>query len=316
MEKIKIIGTGLTGLVGSRVVELLNDKYDFIDFSLNTGIDITKAELLKKLFQRYRDSSVVLHMAAFTDLNAAWEQKGVKDGPCYRINVIGTKNISHLCQKYGQYLIHISTDFVFDGKNPPIGGYTEKDKPQPIEGDWYGETKYLAEKEVISSGARYTILRIAFPYKVKPSTNEASKISPQTGHKEYKLDLVRKMISNLKANKPLTLFSDQTITPTFIDDIARVIDTIIDKKPKNDVFHCVGSEAITPYQIGQIVARKFHLPVELVEPLSLDDYHHEHPNRRPYPKNSVLSVQKLVNLLGITPLTFTQGVAKYENIKN
>ena len=101
-----IIGTGLSGLVGSRIVELLSDRHDFVDFSLDSGIDITDKSLLEKAFRKNREARVVLHLAAFTDVDKAWEQRGDKDGLCYRVNVIGTRNIAQLCAKYNQYLIH------------------------------------------------------------------------------------------------------------------------------------------------------------------------------------------------------------------
>ena len=172
--KQKIIGTGLSGLVGSRIIELLGDKYEFVDFSLDTGVSILDKANLAAAFEKHKDAVAVLHLAAFTDTNAAWEQKGDKSGICYQLNVEGTRNILNLAKKYNQYLIYVSTDFVFDGaKDTP---YTEIDEPSPIE--WYGETKYLGEKVILDSGYQnYAITRITYPYRA---------------HFETKPDIIRK----------------------------------------------------------------------------------------------------------------------------
>ena len=84
-----------------------------------------------------QESTTVIHMAAFTNVSQAYQETDDQDGLVYRVNVTGTKNIANACKEFGHYLIHISTDFVFDGqKDEP---YTETDTPNPIE--WYGKTK-------------------------------------------------------------------------------------------------------------------------------------------------------------------------------
>jgi len=270
---MKIIGTGLSGLVGSRIVELLSDKYNFVDFSLDSGVDITDKSLLRKAFQENKEAQVVLHLAAFTDVNKAWEQRGDKNGLCYKVNVIGTRNIAELCAKYDKYLIHISTDFVFDGKNPPTGGYTEEDKPNPIE--WYGETKYWAEKEVEKSQVKHCIARIAFPFR----TNFPKK-----------LDLVRKIIKGLKENSLPPMFADQIITPTFIDDIAHALGSLINRSAQG-IYHLVGSTSLSPFELAVQIAEVFGFNKRTIKKASLEEYFEK--GGRPRQKNLALSNKKL-----------------------
>ena len=143
-DKIKIIATGLTGLIGSRLVELMSDDFDWSPLRRKDGFDITSVEKVDKAISSF-NGEAVLHLAAFTDLNAANKERGDKNGACYRINVLGTRNIVRACQKNRKYLIHASTDAVFGGeKKSP---YTEDDFPGPIE--WYGQTKLWAEEEVL-----------------------------------------------------------------------------------------------------------------------------------------------------------------------
>jgi len=196
----QVIGTGLSGLIGSRIVELLSDKYAFSDLSLEAGVDITNSVQIEEKI-RNSEAEVVLHLAAFTDVDAASKQDGDKSGSCYKVNVLGTQNVVSACRTSGKYLIHVSTDFVFDGKKKEP--YTEEDKPNPIE--WYGKTKFWAEEEVRKGGINYAIVRPAFPFRVEFKA---------------KKDLVRQIIKGLEENSLPPMFVDQIITPTFIDDIA------------------------------------------------------------------------------------------------
>jgi len=277
-----ILGTGLSGLVGTRIVEL-NPNINFTDLSLDTGFDILKPEILEPAFASFT-GNIVLHLAAFTDTNAAWDQKGDKNGLCYQLNVIGTQNIVNLCQKYGKYLIHISTDYVFDGSK--VGVYTEADIPNPL--DWYAETKYLAEKLIPNN---FTIIRIASPYRAKFDT---------------KIDLVRKIINKLKNNETCKLFTDQITTPTFIDDIAIGMAKVFDN-PKSGIYHLVGSSSQSVFEMGKLIAQTFNFDQSLVEPSSLADYL-KTENARPYAPNLALSNQKFIRDFNFTPMTLSAGL--------
>ena len=279
----EILGTGLDGLVGSRVVEL-NPQYEFINL-IYPQADITKIETLETFFQN-STADTLIHFAAFTDTKAAWEQKFDTNSPCFKVNVEGTKNVAQLCKKYNKHLIHISTDYVFNGqKNVP---YNENDLPNAME--WYGQTKAMAEKIALDVGA--TVVRISFPYR-----------------KEFplKVDFIRGYINKLQSSEPLNLFTDQTITPTFIDDIAHGLDIIIQQKPAG-IFHLVGSSSHSPYEIAQVVARIFNLDSSLIHPSSLEKYLIDNPTARPFGKNQSLSNQKIKDELGISMRTLTNGL--------
>ena len=292
---IKIVGTGLSGLVGSRIVELLQKKYQFVDFSLDSGVDITKLPSLKKAFTQNLGCEAVIHLAAFTNVSEAAKQEGNKNGLCYKINVIGTQNIVNLCQEYDKYLIHFSTDFVFDGKKKTA--YTEEDKPHPIE--WYSRTKYLAEKIVCQSKNPWLIARIAFPFKAKPS--------PKKFEPKIKLDLVRTIIQKLKIGQEVKMFTDQIITPTFIDDIAKAIDIFIQKKPTG-VYHLVGSNFITPYNLALKICKVFNFDKTKVKKTSLHEYQTIDPRPRQF--SLCLSNKKLEKTLKVKMFSLDQAFQK------
>lgn len=279
-----ILGTGLSGLVGSRIVELLSDKYEFVNLDLTSGIDITKPEEIEQKISSSKTKHLI-HLAAFTDVSRAWEQRNEgEESLCYKVNVVGTKNIAEACQKHNKYLIHFSTDFVFDGKK--TSPYTEEDKPHPIE--WYGQTKLWAEEEVKNSGCYYTILRIAFPFKAKESSSD---LEPNP-----KLDLVRKIKSKLQEGEGLRIFFDQIITPTLIDDIAKVVDYCIQNNPIG-TYHCVDSSQISPYDLASIIAQTYNLDKTLVKKTSIKEANQ--PGLRPRQVYMGLSNKKLQDNFGI-----------------
>ncbi len=293
----KIIGTGLSGLVGSRIVELLQDKFEFVDFSLDTGVNVLDQESLTTAFEKNKDAIAVIHMAAFTDTNAAWEQKENTSGICYQLNVEGTRNILNLAQKYNQQLIYISTDFIFDGnKTTP---YLETDTPSPIE--WYGETKYLGEKVIIDSGYQnYNISRITYPYRSKFET---------------KVDIVRKVLTKLQNNEPVTMFSDQICTYTFIDDIAIALGYFIENKTSG-IYHLVGSSSHSPYEMCLEIADVFGLDKSLISASSLDEFIKSQPKgSRPWQKTLITS-NKRVTDLGLQFKTLTEGLEEIKKQMN
>jgi dTDP-4-dehydrorhamnose reductase len=282
---MKIIGTGLTGLVGSRIMEL-NPDIEFINISIESGISILDPIALEKVFANNPDTDAVLHLAAFTDTNAAWDQKGDKTGLCYQLNVNGTQNIVNLCKKYDKYLIHISTDYVFNGQKDT--SYTEEDPPSAIE--WYGETKAMAEKVVSDSFIPASIVRLAFPYRAKYDT---------------KVDIIRKIKFKIENGDTLNLFDDQITTPTFVDDIADALKIFFDKKPTG-IYHLVGSSSQSPYQMAITVAEVFSLDKSNIVATKLGDYL-KTENARPFAKNAALSNEK-IKTLGITMKTLREGL--------
>jgi len=279
-----ILATGLSGLVGSRIVELL-PQFQFTDISLDTGFDLLRPDSLRRAFADFTGDTII-HLAAFTDTNAAWLQRGDKNSLCYRLNVEGTQNILDLCAEYHKYLIHISTDFVFDGTKQ--GSYTEQDSPNPLE--WYGQTKYEAEKLVTASGLPSAIVRIAFPYRAIY---------------DAKTDLVRKIIEKLKNGQTCNLFSDQITTPTFVDDIAHGLEYFIQHQPRG-IFHLVASSSQSVYDMGRQVASVFAFDQNLIQPSLLADYL-KTPDARPYAPNLALSNTKISDL-GIRMSTLSQGL--------
>jgi len=284
--KTKILATGATGLIGSRFVEMFTDKYEVINLDLTTGVDITKVETFKSFFDQHQDAKALIHLAAFTDTNKAFAENQDKNGICYQVNVEGTRNIATICKERGIHLIHISTDFVFDGsKSEP---YTEDDQPSPIE--WYGETKAIAETVVKESGVSYSIVRLAYPYRA---------------NYDLKPDLIQKIRAGLESGKLYPQFSDSVITPTFIDDIARTFDKLVEIKPEG-IFHAVGSTALSPYELAKKVATTYGFDEHSVKEGSLTEYLKS--ASRPFARHVAMSNQNTSQVLNLQFATIDEGL--------
>lgn len=256
----EIFVTGLSGLIGARLAALGAAQAEFVPLDRRTRTDVSDPGQLMAAALARPAATTLIHLAAFTDVSAAHAQKGDKRGECWRTNVVGTENVARLCAERGLHLIHVSTDFVFDGAKP--GAYEEGDRPNPIE--WYGETKLAAEKAAQTAPA-WTILRVSYPYSPEPAP---------------RADLVRKIAASLSEGRELRLFTDQLITPTFADDIARGLLLAARMRPSQELFHLSGSTSLTPFDLGLKIARAFGHEEALVQPSLLEDFLKKDPRPR------------------------------------
>ena len=302
--KTKILATGLTGLVGSRLTELLGDVYEFDQISLDQGIDILDKEAVSDKFSS-SDASLVIHMAAKTNVdsceadkerdkqilefkNTEEKEKAWKsEKTAWAVNVFGTQNIVEVCQKTNKKIIYISTDFVFDGKKRV---YSEEDKPAPV--NWYAKTKYEGEKLIQACGLDYIITRIAYPYRAFFERN----------------DFARALILKLQRSENLNAVTDHIMVPTFIDDIVNALDILI-KLEQKGIFHVVGSQAITPYEAAVKIAEVFNFDKSLISQTTRREYF---TGKAPRPFCLHLKNDK-IGKLGIEMSTFDKGIIEVKN---
>lgn len=275
---MKILGTGLSGLVGSRIVELLKDKDEFD----SSKADITdRNAIIEKI--KSTDASIVLHLAAKTDVDGCEKDKILgENGDAWKINVEGTRNIVNACEESKKKLIYISTDFVFDGTKEV---YNEDDTPNPI--NWYAQTKFEGEKIVQNSSSPWIIVRLAYPYR---------------SHFEKK-DFVRTLINKLEKGESLQMVTDHIITPTFIDDIAFAIGKLMERDALG-IFHVVGSTSLTPYDAALAIARRFDLNKDLIGKTTRREFFN---NRAQRPFHLAIKNDK-IQRLGVKMRGFEEGL--------
>lgn len=239
---IKVAITGSTGLVGSRIIELLKNDFTFLSLS-HSEVDITNAESVNNKIKNL-EFDIILHLAAYTNVEGAETEKEL----AHKINVMGTQNIFNAVTEKNRKMIYISTDFVFDGTTPP---YTEDSIPNPL--GYYAQTKYEGEKIV---NGKAMIVRISYPY-----GNPTSK----------KPDFAIRIKQLLTEKKELQMVQDSSITPTFIDDIGYSLKYLL-ANYKPDIYHIVGSRSLSPYEAGKIIASRFQLNEDLIKPTTFAQY--------------------------------------------
>lgn len=234
--------TGSTGLIGSRIQELLAQSYRFIPVP-HAEVNLEDKDAVSS-YLKDTDFDLFLHLAAYTNVDGAETEYDT----AYNLNVTATQNVFEVVQDKKKKFIHFSTDFVFDGEKPPFG---EDSNTNPISA--YGKTKKLSEDIVSENGM---IVRIAYPYRAAF---------------EKKKDFMRTIKWLLEEKRELKMVTDSLMTPTFIDDIAMALEKLMDNYAARTV-HLVGTQSISPYDAGILIAKAFNLDSSLIHKTSYDEF--------------------------------------------
>jgi dTDP-4-dehydrorhamnose reductase len=201
-------------------------------------------------------------MAAWADVDGAEPERGNTGGHVYKLNVTYPRRLAELCGELHKYLVHVSTDYVFEGANDQRP-YAEVDPTGPL--CWYAETKYLGEQAVLRSGANVCVARIEMPF---------------TGRDHPKRDLARTIVARLRAGQPVQGVKDQHITPVFLDDAAEAIRCLVEA-PYTGIIHVAASTWTTPYAFAVSIAQRVRLNADLVEPVAFERFAATRAARRP-----------------------------------
>lgn len=285
---MKILGTGLSGLVGSRVTQLLSPEFTFENLSLETGVDITDKTSVDTYFAKSA-APWVFHMAAFTDVQGAEKERALgEQSTAWKVNVMATQHIADTCKRLGKKLLYIDTDYAFDGKKK---SYSEEDTPHPL--GWYAVTKSEGAKRVLASGG--LVIRISNPYRANP-----------VGKKDF----VHKMLERMQAGQQVTAPTDQVFTPTFIDDIAAALRVLV-RLGASGIYHVVGSP-LSPFEAANIIAEVFGCDTALVQKSTFAAMF---ADRAPVPQYAALKNDKIQSL-GVDMQSFAQGIAEVKKQEN
>jgi len=282
---MNIIGIGLSGLVGSRITELLGGQDSFEDLSLETGVNILDFSAVEKRISA-STAPWIFHFAAYTDVQQAEKEKERgEESVSWKVNVSATKNICQCARNYNKHVLYLSTDYVFDGKDE---AYSEESIANPQ--GWYAKTKYEGEHAVKELGDLGLVVRIANPYRVKP-----------VGKKDF----MHKILERLEQNLPIVAPVNQKMTATYIDDLARAIDLLVINNA-HGVYNVPGHDSFSPYEGAVIIAKEFGIDARSVEKTTFEKYF---TGRAPIPQYAVLTHDK-IEALGVALHTFAQGVAE------
>lgn len=265
----KVLVTGYKGQLGSELKELScksNNEFIFTDVD---ELDITELSSADK-FLKNSPVDYIINCAAYTAVDKAENDYET----AYKVNALAPKNLAVLSSEKNIRLIHISTDFVFDGrKSLP---YKEDDTENPL--SVYGKTKLDGEKEIFSNTNSAVIIRTSWLYST------------------YGNNFVKTMIRLGKERKELGVIFDQTGTPTYARDLAGVILNIIDNGDfsKNQLYHYSNEGVASWYDFAKSVMDMAGLGA-VVKPIETSQY--PTPAKRPH--YSVLNKSKIKNHFNI-----------------
>jgi dTDP-4-dehydrorhamnose reductase len=250
----KILVTGGGGTIGSYVTEVFGDC-DVI-LAGRDMLDITMKNQVLEQVKKYKPD-VIIHLAAITNVDYCEENELVAT----KVNFEGTKNITMVCKKYQIPLVYISTATVFDGKNPPNGGYTEDDNPSPV--NVYGKTKLLGEKVISKILKNYIIIRIGW----------------LVGGRENDKFFISYMSKKILRGEHISAVNDIFGTIAHAHDM---LDFVKEKLSREEtgIFHFACKGACSRYDIA-VLLKGILNPSIKVNPVSAQSFKKEFPAPRP-----------------------------------
>lgn len=257
---MRLLVTGVSGQLGYDVVRELDQRgHDVIGVD-RSKMDITDRENVRDVI-RSAGAECVIHCAAYTAVDAAEDHRE----DCYNVNVNGTEYIVDVCRELDLSMVYISTDYVFDGKGDRP--WEPDDKREPI--NYYGQTKYQGERLVTERLDKYFIIRTAWVFGLNGK------------------NFVRTMLKLGRERKQITVVDDQTGSPTYTYDLARLIADLA-VTDKYGVYHATNEGCCTWYQFALEIFKQAEIKVEVL-PVTSDVF----PSKAKRPANSRLSKDKL-----------------------
>jgi dTDP-4-dehydrorhamnose reductase len=256
---------GGRGMLGTDLVNTCKQSGFVVNALDLPEFDITDYDQLKGVVE---NSKVIINCAAYTDVEKAEAERD----SAYRINAEAVGQLGHLAKTYGAYVVHISTDFVFDGsKEIP---YVETDSVNPI--NVYGQTKFKGEELLGKADCKSCIMRVQWTY--------------GTGGSNF----VTKLVDAAKVGKELRIVEDQIGSPTATSEVASVICRLLkfDLEPVG-IFHFSASGFVSRYEMARFIFDKLGMDLAISK-CKTSDY--KSAARRPL--NSRFDCSKIIGLLG------------------
>lgn len=267
---MNILVTGAKGQLGSELKKLhhLLEKYHFI-FADFEELDITNEEVVRDFF-RYNKINYCINCAAYTAVDKA---EGEAD-KAELINAKAVRLLAEQCASQSATLIHISTDYVFDGRS--YTPYTEVDMANPI--NIYGKTKLFGEQMALSKNAKTMVIRTSWLYST------------------FGNNFVKTMLRLAEAKPSLSVVADQIGTPTYAEDLARTILQIINTSSAHfGIYHYSNEGVASWYDFAHAIFQIKKLNINLI-PIKTEAY----PTPAKRPAYSILDKTKIKETFGLT----------------
>lgn len=292
-----ILVTGANGLLGQKLIDKLANRTAVQLVATGLGpnrnpreegyvyepLDILDEERMRDLFEVYQPTELI-NCAAMTHVDRCEEDPET----CWNLNVKSLELMVKVCRDFGTKIIHLSTDFIFDGENGP---YSEKDKPNPL--SHYGRSKLEGERIVLESGLPYAIARTMLVYGLVADMSRSN--------------VVLWAKNALEAKQEINVVNDQFRCPTLAEDLADGV-ILISMRERTGIYHLSGPELLSIVEMVRQVADHWKLDKELIKEVSSDTL--AQSAKRP-PKTGFV-ILKAQTELGYKPRSFRDGLSVIE----
>ena len=303
-----VLITGAHGFLGQHIVRLFleESKCDliitareketlFVDIAGESRVldyhamDITQRVSVREIITSTKPD-VIVNCAAFVKVD---EAEGHRE-TAWRTNVTGVEHLAEVARKIDARIVHISTDFVFDGMRAP---YTETDAPHPL--NYYGRTKLASENVLRTSGLEHTIFRTCLLYGAAEHANANYALS---------------VIVSLAEGRPIYVATDLYSSPTLVDDLALAIVRATERR-RTGLYHVAGPQMLPRYEFAQQIAETFRLDATLIHPTTIAELRAQYTgegSRAERPAKSGLVSLKAQTDLGIRLSRIEDGLQVME----
>jgi dTDP-4-dehydrorhamnose reductase len=290
----RVLITGSNGLLGQKLIDLALAQSDISLVATSSGsnrhpikvgytyqeLDVCDTDALRMAIVKYQPQAII-HTAAMTNVDACESNQEA----CEKLNVTAVASLATLCQEFNIQLIHLSTDFIFDGANGP---YSEDDNPNPL--SFYGQSKWKAEQAIVASGCKFAILRTIIVYGVVAAMSRSN--------------IVLWAKNALEKGETISVVNDQWRMPTLAEDLAAACIAAVNKEVQG-VFNVSGKDLMNMVELVNQVADFWHLDKTLIRPISSASLNQA--AKRPPKTGFVLA--KAISQLGYQPHSFIEGLA-------
>ena len=291
---MRILVTGSNGLLGQKLTELLetDNSVQLIATATRPSalpiikgefhlLDITDASSVDGIVDQV-NPDVIINTAAMTQVDHCETQREA----CWKANVLAVENLVRASKRNNVHLIHVSTDFIFDGTQELLD---EHAIPSPV--NFYGESKLAGEKVIQESDISWAILRTVLVFGVTKDMSRSN--------------IVLWVKKSLEQGKTIQVVNDQWRTPTLAEDLAMGCYLAAKKKAKG-IFNVSGKDYLSAYDIAIQTAEFFKLDKSLIKETDSDKF--TQPARRPLRTGFI--IDKARKELGYEPRSFKEGLAE------
>ncbi|HEY2566098.1 MAG TPA: dTDP-4-dehydrorhamnose reductase [Candidatus Aquirickettsiella sp.] len=283
----KILLTGANGQLGNEIINLTKNVSLKLYPVTRTQLNITNLAQIEYVLSTVKPKYII-NAAAYTAVDKAEKESEL----AFSINAFGVKNLAKIAQKYNIPLLHISTDYIFDGQKK--NAYSEEDEAQPL--SIYGQSKLSGENFLRDIWCKHIILRVSWVFGA------------------FGNNFVKTIIRLASERNELRIITDQKGAPTYAGDIAQALLKIIECLDKGQTdwgtYHYTGTPPLSWYEFAKKIVNeaKQHQQFILKEIIPITASEYSSIALRPF--NSELACQKITQTFNIKPNNWSDGLYK------